>query len=345
MPEPTTGKPNGASSGISRDALLAEITNLPKVETAKVEPEAPKPTETPAEKPVEPETETEKADPEPEPEPAKEPEPKPDEIDASTQRGIDKVRREEKRAREALALEKLEWKREREREQSHLAPRLSELEKFEALKARAKYDPVAVLGALGISEDDFDAVSRAVYAASKGAKSDPKNKAAAEAMMRDREAADRVATLEKKLAERDERDKQREQHETVMRQVNTYLDGVTKAVTDEHPLTKAFLAKKPADARRALHEIAVEITDPDNDDDAPTPSDVLAAYEKRRQAELEDLGVDWRVTAKNANTPPVKPSKTLGGAGSGATQSKKPTRDPKERDAEIRRALLEDKLE
>lgn len=263
--------------------------------------------------------------------------------DEDTKRALDKIRRDEKRAKESVATERADWKRERDREEARLAPKLAELEKFEAMKARAKYDPTGVLEALGLSDEDWEPTSKAAWARTKAAKADPKNRVAVEQTAREREQADRLVALEKRLAERDKLDAERETQTRNAKLVGDYIDGVTKVVDDATPLLRSYLAKNPEAARRALHQMAVDITDPDDPMTPPTPAAVAKAYEERRAKELDELGIDYKQLLKPA-VAATKPSKTLG-SGGGATVPKKQTRDPKEIDDEIRRALMEDKLE
>jgi len=254
----TTGKPsNGVTppTSISRDALLSELSKLaddPKPEPKPEPKPASKPTDTEAPKsdteasdatPKDAEPETEKTPPsEKEAPPKEDAEPEPD---AQTQRALDKIRAREKQSKEALAEERADWKREREREEARLSPRLAELEKFETLKARAKYDPAGVLEALGLSDDDMEAASKAAWSRSKAAKADPKQREAVEKTAKEREAADRLAALEKRIAEREKAETERENQARVQTMLTSYLDSISKAASDSTPLARAHLSKNP----------------------------------------------------------------------------------------------------
>ncbi len=94
--------------------------------------------------------------------------------------------------------------------------------------------------------------------------------------------------------------------------VDRYLASVTKAVGDDTPLARAALAKNPDRTRGVLTQIADELwasSGPSDDlRDVPTPTEVLAAYEARRTAELEELGIDPKLIGRAAAPAPVTPT-------------------------------------
>lgn len=229
--------------------------------------------------------------------------------DPDTSRRLDKVNAAEKRMRAKFAREREEMRAERDRERAELKPRLDRLDAFEKLTERAKYDIVPVLKALGISEDDLAPLSREIYAHSSEGAKDPKYKDAATRSAKERADQDRVAKLERELEElRTERKTEREQAETE-RTLTTYIDGVTKAVTEDTPLVKQWLDKAPKKARAALLDIANELA---AEGEVPEAADVVAALEKRRRADLEELGVAVPAAKPKAKPdlkdPPKKPA-------------------------------------
>ncbi len=339
MPEPTpiaapTGK-NGASTQVSRDALLAELSSIPDDPKVAAKPVVvePKPAEAVEPDPVEP-----VADDAPE----EKVEAKPETVDADTQKRIDRVRKEEKRVKTEIADARAEWKREQDSREAKLAPRLEAADRIEKMKARGKTALMELAEEMGVTEDDHDALAKAHYALSKQGKADPRNRPAADQALEKRAHADEVKMLRDRLDARDKADAERESQRSAEQAANAYADRTVQVIGDESPLLRTFHAKSPDKARRALMETAYRLYKEEGDE--PDPADVVSAWEKQRRGELEDLGIDPSAAIRPTAAAPKAPSKTLG-AGGGATQPKKNTRDPKEVDAEIRRQLLEDKLE
>lgn len=221
------------------------------------------------------------------------------------------VRATEQRQRAALQREREELLREREEFRSQAKSIREAQDRFDRLAARAKYNPVAVLRELGLTDDDFEHAGQVIYAHSKAAGLKPETKAAAERAMRERESMDELAqlrakheALEKRLAERDELD-------AADRQVRAFMGRVYKAAGDETPLTKKYLAKNPAAAQAALTVTANRLAQKLGS--WPKPEAVVRAYEKQRRRDLADLDIDVPLGA-GAKKPHGAP------APSGATQ-------------------------
>ena len=273
--------------------------------------------------------------------PAKPPEPKPD---PAEERGMASVRRMEEQARKRLTAEraamkaeidkaKAEWAEERARAEKQLAPMMEQVKAFEALKARARYAPDAVLEHLGLTAADFEPAARALWSRTEAASADPKNREAVARMMRERETDDRVAAiikkneeLEKRLAEQNDRWTAREQEAESARQANEYLDAVTGAVSDSAPLVQRWMAKDKAKVREQFAVVAMELAQETGE--APNHADVVQEVERRRRADLEVLGFDpdaILATPKKAApaAPAAPPAKTLRQAGGAPTPPKK----------------------
>lgn len=211
--------------------------------------------------------------------------------DSETSKRLAAVQAAEKRSREKVAAERAEVASERAsaaKERAELDAELAELAAYRKAVERAKVDPVGALRAMGITDPaDLEHAAKTSYAAAKG---DPANKEAAARAMREREHADELATLRKRLDERDSADKQRTETEHVQRETAKYVADLKAAVSDETPIVKHFLAKNPAKTEAALRRTAYELSQETGD--IPDHADVLARYEQNRRAELEELGLD-----------------------------------------------------
>lgn len=254
--------------------------------------------------------------------------------DADTSKRLQVIKQAEERSRKALAQEKADAiaeiqqaRQDLERMQTEWKPKL---ESFERLKARAKYEPAAVLSELGLTDEDFEFASKDAFLRSKAAAADPKSKAELARATKEREHGDEIAVLKRELAETrkliTERD-QRGQHE---RAVNEYLDSAVKAASDETPLLRTLVEKNPTRARAELEKVAFELAEQHG---APvTAAEVALAFEERRRADLEQYGVDLGAIAKKKPATPAppapRPGASLPAAPSGTTQVKtKQTRE------------------
>lgn len=270
----------------------------------------------------EPEVEAEaEIDPDAEPadeEPAEEA-PKPD---PELERRATALRRQEQRLRERVARERADVQRERDALKADTA----ELEKFKALRARAKYDPTAALRALGLTDEDLEPAARHIYAQTKEAAKDPKNREAADKLMRERELQSKTDELQKRLDALDEEKRTAQAAQANERAAMRYLGGVSKAARPG-TLAAHFIAKGGAAAdkvTRTFAQIAQELSD---EGDLPDPADVLAEYEVRRREELEEADVDVDALLKRKPAA-AQPAKKPGTPAVAATPARKPGAKP-----------------
>jgi hypothetical protein len=259
-------------------------------------------TEKPAEKPAEkPEPATKPADEttldEDEPEKEKEDLGGEAKADPDLQKRLAVVAKHERRAKDreaavkaAIEKERGELRRERESIERELRDTKSEIDRFAQLKDRARLDPAGVLKALGLVDDDFGPAARQLWAMTKEQSADPRNREAAARLMKDRESEDRITRLERELAEQRKAATEHSERARAAEKAEAYLANVIKTASDEHPLAKRLIEKSPQKSRERFAAIADELFD--RDGDLPDADDVLAEYEKRRRAELEDDGVD-----------------------------------------------------
>lgn len=270
-------------------------------------------------------------------EPAAEAEP-----DPATARSLAMIAKAEKRQKEQIAAErkaiaeeratlKAEIEAERAKWQKEIGPLAEAAKAFEALKARAKFDPDSVLDALGIDGDDVgEAWSRAAWARTAKGKSDPSIKATAYELLRKRETANEVAEAKREAQEAREearaiRKMLEDQKQAAVAEaaVNNYLGAAQKAITpDAAPAMARWIEKAPQKARQFIHAIAAEIAQEEGE--PPAPAELIAEAERRRIAALEEDGIDPTVllgapVRKPAGTPP---GKTLGRAPAAPTTPK-----------------------
>lgn len=268
-------------------------------------------------------------------EPVKEPEPEP-EPDPATARSLAMIAKADERARKKLAEErnaqaaKLKEEREAlERERAEVAAARKALDAFEKIKARARYEPDAVLAELGLSDEDMEHAAKAAWARSKAGASDPKQRDAVARSAQQRERDDRIAAAEKRAEAAEKRAEEafkrieeREQAARTEVAVNNYLDTASKAITPTAaPLVAKWAEKSPAKVRQVMHAVAVELAEAN--DEPPSPADLVAEVERRRRADLEDSGIDIAAIlgAPKKPTPPG-PSRTLERGGGGASTPK-----------------------
>ena len=239
-------------------------------------------------------------------------------------------RKTEQRARDALARDRASFDAERAEWTSGAKQIAESAQRFERLAARAKYDPAGVLMALGLTEDDMEHAGRQVYSRSKATTVKPEHRDAADREMRAREHADELSKLKQEHQELRDSLSRRDQEAAADRELATFFGRVARAVGDDSPLTKQFLAKNPARAQKALehtaHELARKLGA------LPKPADVIRAHEKQRRRDLKDLGVEVPVVAAGTTkTAPKAGDKINAGKSSAgakpAPKSKVPTRD------------------
>ena len=337
-PEPT------ADAHPARDAILAELEQLDESGELAPEPAAEAPTEAqdgaqaaPEEQPeaeAEPEAEQEAA-------PAEEPEKEPED-DAKTQERLERIHREEKRVKAEVQAERDKLAEEKKQ----VEEQRQEVERFEEVKKRAKYDPVAAMKALGISEEDFDTVSKAIYMASPKAQKDPKLREAAAREKLRSETTSEVEELRNEIkALREEREQERAQ-QTQQQQIQQYTEAVTKIATssEDAPLVKKAMEGDPDGTKKALIAEAESLYQQTGE--VPEHGDVVAALERAERARFEKYGVDPQmvIKAKPKNQTPASAGETKSGGKTLTNElgtSTKPRSEPASR-KDLENELLKD---
>jgi hypothetical protein len=222
------------------------------------------------------------------------------------------LQRQEQRQRAAFERERQTFARERAEWQEQTKAIAASAKRFESIAARFEHDPMGVLEEMKVSPSAFEAIARTVFANTETGKADPKNAAIAASMrakLAERgelaELKAKQEKLEQEIANRDAAAKQ----EAVL---NRYFEGVTKVVGEKTPLTAKLIASNPARARHELEIVAFDLAQQNGK--LPTEKAVVIAYEKKRRAELRDLGIDPKAAlaakAPAAAAPAARTAKT-----------------------------------
>ncbi len=313
---------------VNRDDLVAEMDKLEDPAPTPKDPPDPKPDPAPEDPP-----------PEPKPDPVEDeeegdPKPPDPQMDERTTKSIERIQREERRAKESIAREVQ-------------AMRLSEAERADYQRLRsvdARRDPVAALEALGLTDADWEVAAKKAFIRSRRGKTGPvpAGQPGAGGNLEFETALDELRTQNQELRQMVEARYQAEHDE---RNVQHYLDGVAREVTDDHPLVSTMMKKNPARTRAALRHFANQIAEASGYG-IPEPSEVIEALEKSRRAELEELGVAYPSKQKNPQAPEKKKSATT--LSEDLSNPRTPKGQFKSRDeeiADVKRALEADKLE
>lgn len=348
-PPPPPAESRDASRSAARASLAASVADElagldapadqppPAAEPDKPADAEPEPDEAP-EEPAKPKDEDEEDEQEAK---AEEDEQEPEKAakpDKDLQRRLSAVRAEEKRAKAALAEERNAVKAEREQARSELAQARAETERVKKALSRFAADPVAFALEAGMTEDYFEDMARAYYAASPKGKTDPRLREQVTRSARDRQQEDALGATRRELAEL----KQYIQEQALLQQATQFIEDTVKAVSDETPLVQRMVEKSPTKARQRLAAVAQRLSEEHGED--PDHEDVVAELEKIRREELEELGIDVPADVKaDPKTKPLpaaktKPAKTL--SSDLRTQAVQPRSQPMSRD-ERRRADFE----
>lgn len=228
-------------------------------------------------------------------------------VDADTAKRLAQVQRTDKRLREQRDRDFRARESELDAREAELKPHLEKLAKFERLAARASIDPVAVLHALGVSEDRFDGIAQVLYKLAKG-KTDPKFQTEAAQLMKERERDAEIEDLKKWREERERADKESAQTAAADRELDAYFGKVTKALGDKTPLSKAYLKANPSEARERMQILAFRIAKETGA--LPNERAVAVALEKDRRRVLRELGIDPKSRGAAAASAAATDSKT-----------------------------------
>ncbi len=197
---------------------------------------------------------------------------------------LSKVQKYEKKVRDQATAREKQFAAERDAFVAEWKPKIEAYEQFEKLKSR-KSDPAGVLKALGYTEDDFEDVSKMLWALSKTGSSDPKNKDAVARMQANRELREKNEALEARLASLEGKLTTAERAAEENRQVEAYLGRVTKNIGDETPLVKKRMDMAPKSTKKALERVAYELAKKTGG--LVDPKKVARTYEKKLARTVE----------------------------------------------------------
>jgi hypothetical protein len=262
------------------------------------------------------------------------------EKDPDLAKRLSRVQKAERRSKEQLKQLKKSFEAERDAFVAEWSPKVAKAEKLQRLAAGGAHNVVEILAELGIGEDDLDLVSQLAFAHSKKAASDPKEgakyKEYAARTKREREMANELAEVKKKLEEREQRETSSVEEQRQIADAMAYLDKVSrtaKKLADKYPLAAKLAAKGGKLATREFSFIAMELK---NKTGALPPRErVLRVYEKRKARELKVLELGGAAA-------PAKSKDDAKKSGKGKDDAKKSDAKPKtlrEQRAETRRLL------
>lgn len=339
-----------------RSTLLQELSSLPNdapEEKAPEPVESETPTETPAEESEGENPEPEEAAPEKELEDEEKAEPELETAPTEPEVKIDEKRlaaihAQEKRVKDMADRRESELA-QREQQITAKAQQIEDrIARFEKAQETAKYDPVALLEELGVfnGDDDYEAIARSIYHRGPKGKDQPGSAAQAREMMHRRRQQTELEKTQLELRQI----KEQMQHQSEQKMVDDYLDGVTRAVSDDHPFSKSLLASDKAEARAELLSLTKQMHDMTGE--VPDASDVVAEFEKRQVQAIKKRGIDPAMLARstknenpNAGEKKSAKRKTLSNELGKSTKPAKEITDPSELRDDIIRSLEKGELE
>ncbi len=260
---------------------------------APAEAEADAPAEEAAEPEQEAVAEDESAEEDAPAEEAEEPEEQEAKPDAESGKRLEQVRKTEARMREQIKRDRDAFVSERDAFVAEWKPKIEAAERFERMResARNPYTIAELLLEAGMAEDDFEAAAQALYAHSTKGKADPKNREYVARSKRERDLADQLASVQKRLDAQETKERQAAEEAKARAEGERIIRGIVKTVKpDASPLLVAALAKNTERTHQRLAQIAGELFD--REGVMPDAAEVHAEYERVRREELTELGID-----------------------------------------------------
>jgi hypothetical protein len=264
------------------------------------------------------------------------------EPDDKTKKALDAIDKQAKKFREEQAASKREmeqWVADQRadiaRRDASLKERESKLGEIEKLKAEARKNPIDHLRKFAgfESEDEWELVGRGAFPFTKAGKADPRAQEVAARAQKTTATDSELADLRTELKQVREELAAKEKQAEARSFVENWKSEAAKAIpTDKPTLIARLHSKSPEKAKQALVAIGAELERASGE--TPSHADVIAEFEKRERAELEDRGVDVEALLKPAPAAPAKPvPKTLDvGAPAGGTR---PVTRPTSREEKI----------
>jgi hypothetical protein len=269
--------------------------------------------------------------------PAEEVEAKPDPQTAKALAAIDKqakkFRDEQVAAKRAFDQEIAEQRTELARMKQEMTSRYGSMEELQKL---AEKSPIDLLRKLrpNMTEDDWEIVGRGAFPFTKTGKADPRAAEVAARVQKETTRDSELSELRKMVSDLTEQIATQGKKVEAQTFVENWQSEAIKAIPADKPTLIARVhAKSPAKARTALLAIGAEL-ERANDGEAPSYGEVIAEFERRERAELEDRGVDvdaLLAPSKPAPAPAAKSATLDVAAPAGGTRpiNGRPTREQK----------------
>lgn len=221
-----------------------------------------------------------------------------DEADPETNKRLEALKRQERRNREQLELTRMEMFRElqaeKDRIEAHWQPQIEQANRVVDLFQRAQHDPTVLADELGWDADTQLEIAKYLWTDANDKKGDPKFKAAAENMRRDRQTRGKTSDLEKKIAELSNKLEQQEAE----RRIDAVAQKAASAVSDKTPVLKSL---KPEYVSQRIRAATLYIRQQTGQD--PDPADVVAKLEEVERQDLLDRIGPERFAALNLAAP------------------------------------------
>lgn len=274
-----------APAPLGRDAIVSQLNSLGDPAEVEADPDEPAEAESEAE-PVEAAADGESVEEDDTDEDESDPDDEEKIDDPKAQKGLDAVRRAEKRHREQMATDRAEFARDREKH----AERIAKLDEYEDAAKRVKYDPGSLLKKLGVSEDDYELIAHAIYAESKAGAADPQRKAAAAVRLREREKEDKLTATEKRMADLEAKIEADKTARADQAEAERYIGEVNATAKGKFPLIAHMMTAAPEDVGDGLSAAFDRLKAKTGK--APAPAQVVAEMDRKERVRLKALGVD-----------------------------------------------------
>lgn len=259
-----------------------------------------------------------------------------DDDDEVAEKGVAKVQRQERRAREAIAAERQAFEQEKAQWRQENAPLVDKAKKFDAIAERFRADPVGVAADLGLSEEDYDYIAEQFFRLSKKAGEDPRHREAARIARVERELAERRRREEREAEDRRKQEQAEQERRASAQAAQRYMDDLGEAAKKRGGLAQRLLGQDPQLAHRELALVASEVLRENPD---ATPRAVLKRFEAREAKRLKAHGIDPATLAAPARPKKKKPVAKKRAEASEATAAEEAPKPKNEREqiiAELR---------
>ena len=250
-------------------------------------------------------------------------------VDGDTAKRLAQVKRTDKRLREQREKQFRAREAELDARESELKEARAEVAEFKSLISRMKnpYEVGDVLIELGLSEDDAEAASQALYARSKKYANDPKAREAITRAKGERELREEVSNLKKWREERETRDREAQESAAAQERGMKFLGDAAKLATEKTPLAATYLERSPERAYQRMAEITARLWDQTGEQ--PAAKKVIVELERDRRRELRDLGIDPKTRTAAAKATTDKPADKTKTAANGSKKPEKPSTSAK----------------